>query len=65
MPSSAPLPPPLSFSSLDQRDALPEQDEREERDIDSDVVSDIEEEKQCDIGKKSSDIEESVKEDFG
>jgi hypothetical protein len=49
-----PSPHPLNFSSLDQRDALPEQDERQERD----VVSNIEEEKLCDVGEKSSDIEE-------
>ena len=39
------------FSSLDQGDALPEQDEREEGDIDSDVATDIEEE------EKFGDIE--------
>ena len=42
-------------------DALPEQDEREERDIDTDVMKDIEEEKLRDVGKKSRDIEEEEK----
>ena len=43
------------FSSLDQGDALPEKDESEEEDVDSDVASNIEEEEKFGDGEKEED----------